>query len=276
MKKPTTRPLPCKLVIGAAALLCLTINVRADETNFKSLFNGGDLSGWQGVTSAASDSWKVEQGLLVCTGVKGTWLRSDAEYGDFNLRFDYKLRPGGNSGIYLRVPLDGAHREGGGAEVQLLDDRDARYQSIKPTQACGSIYLVAPAKQSVGRPAGEWNTMEIDCRGTSYRVTHNGILVLDANENEFPELAKRFKKGYLGLQNHSEEVWFRNLRIGPSQQPGANKANDSALATSDGLPPRSAWSLPRAGFQRSARRCHFRARGPLRRHAAAARCGGPA
>lgn len=187
------------------------------EPGFRPLFNGRDLSGWEGVTSDAAQSWRVADGLLVCTGQPGTWLRSREEFGDFNLRFEYKLKPGGNSGIYLRVPLDGAHREGGGAEVQLLDDAAERYRALEPGQYCGSIYKVAPAMRRVSRPPGEWNTMEIDCRGTSYRVVHNGVVVVDATACEFPELGRRFRYGYLGLQNHSEEVWFRNVRIGPSQ-----------------------------------------------------------
>jgi hypothetical protein len=229
----------CMFVVASAAC--------ADECNFKSLFNGHDLNGWQGVTSDASASWKVEDGDIVCTGQKGTWLRSDEQYGDFNLRFEYRLRPGGNSGIYLRVPADGAHREGGGVEVQLLDDRAKRYKSIDPDQFCGSVYKVAPAIRHVSRPAGEWNTMEINCQGAAYRITHNGVLVVDATEAEFPELGKRFKKGYLGLQNHSEEVWFRNLRIGPPQAAPA----EPSVAQSDGGEQLVRW---RARARRAARR----------------------
>ncbi|MEX0979195.1 MAG: DUF1080 domain-containing protein [Pirellulales bacterium] len=191
----------------------------AIEPCFVPLFNGRDLWGWEGVTAPASASWKVENGMIVCTGQEGTWLRSKKQYGDFNLRFQYKLKPGGNSGIYLRVPLDGAHREGGGAEVQILDDDDEMYRRLEPGQYCGSIYKVAPATSHVSKPAGGWNTMEINCLGTSYRVTHNGVVVVDATAAQFPELARRFQKGYLGLQNHREEVWFKNLRIGPPVVP---------------------------------------------------------
>ena len=193
-------------------LLLAASAVNAEECHFTALFNGHDLNGWEGVTSDAAESWKVEDGAIVCTGHKGTWLRSKEQYGDFNLRFEYRLRPGGNSGIYLRVPADGAHREGGGAEVQLLDDRAKRYRNIEPAQYCGSIYKVVPAKSHVSRPAGEWNTMEINCQGSAYRITHNGVVIVDASEVDYPELGKRFVKGYLGLQNHNEEVWFRNLR----------------------------------------------------------------
>ena len=80
-------------------LLFVVSAAHADECYFKPLFNGRDLSGWEGVTSDARASWKVEDGAIVCTGHQGTWLRSKERYGDFNLRFEYRLRPGGNSGI---------------------------------------------------------------------------------------------------------------------------------------------------------------------------------
>jgi hypothetical protein len=63
--------------------------------------------------------------------------------------------------------------------------------------------------------------MEIDCRGTQYRVIHNGVTVINTDATMHPELAERLTKGFLGLQNHSEEVWFRDVRVGPSVQPEA-------------------------------------------------------
>jgi hypothetical protein len=58
--------------------------------------------------------------------------------------------------------------------------------------------------------------LEINCRGTAYRVSLNGVVVVDATEDKFPDLKLRQLRGYLGLQNHSEHVWFRNVRIGPA------------------------------------------------------------
>jgi hypothetical protein len=60
------------------------------------------------------------------------------------------------------------------------------------------------------------DTMEI-CGGTSHRVVHDGVVVVDDNAREFPERARRTQQGSLGLQDHREEVWYRNLRIGPPQ-----------------------------------------------------------
>src|SRR5204863_509284 len=83
----------------------------------------------------------------------------------------------GNSGVYIRVPEDGKHHgEGAGIEVQVLDDSAERYRQIKPWQYTGSLYAIAPATIHVGKPAGEWNTLEINCRGKAYHVFHNGTL----------------------------------------------------------------------------------------------------
>lgn len=188
---------------------------KASESNYKSLFDGKSLDGWQQV-GGGQESWKVEDGLLICTGKRGSWLRSSNEYGDFNLRLEYKLKPAGNSGVYVRVPENGSHHgQDAGVEIQILDDSHPRYAKLKPYQFSGSVYAVAAARQRVARPAGQWNCLEINCRGRDYRVTHNGLVVVDAKASDFPELNRRLPAGYLGLQNHSEEVYFRNLRIGP-------------------------------------------------------------
>jgi hypothetical protein len=81
------------------------------------------------------------------------------------------------------------------------------------------LYAIVAAEPRVSRPAGAWNTLEIDCRQTAYRVVHNGIEIINATAEQAPELARRRVSGHLGLQNHSEEVDFRHLRIGPSMLP---------------------------------------------------------
>lgn len=189
-------------------------NLKITELDHQPMFNGKDLTGWEGAGMPASACWQVEDGLLMCTGSKGPWLRSKEQYGDFNLRLDYKLKAGGNSGVYVRVPEDGNHHgKDAGVEIQVLDDHADCYKKLEPYQYTGSVYKVAPSKQHVGRPAGEWNSLEIDCQGPRYRITHNGTVIVDADVEEFPGLKERLTKGYLGLQNHSEEVWYRNLRI---------------------------------------------------------------
>lgn len=193
-------------------------DIRLTELGFTSLFNGKDLEGWEGGGGDAASCWQVEQGELVCTGAKGPWLRSIGEHGDFNVRLEYKLKEGGNSGVYIRVPESGNHHgKDAGIEVQVLDDAAPRYANLQPYQYSASLYALVPASPRVARPAGEWNSLEINCRGGQYRVTHNGVVVVDADESSQPALVERLKSGRLGLQNHSERIWYRNLRVGPAQ-----------------------------------------------------------
>lgn len=190
-------------------------NIRITELGYRSLLDD-QLSAWEGVGGDASLCWEVKDGVLIGLEKKGPWLRSREQFDDFNLRLEYKVKPGGNSGVYVRVPESGAHHgAGAGVEVQILDDHHPRYATLKPYQFCGSLYKIAPAVEHVTLPAGRWNQLEIDCRGDRYRVYQNGVLIVDADAERFPELAERLKRGYLGLQNHGGGVWFRRMRIGP-------------------------------------------------------------
>lgn len=194
-------------------------NIRITELNFQSLFDGKSLTGWEGAKAPAESCWNVEDGMIHCTGAKGSWLRWKDEVGDFNFRADYKLLPGGNSGIFCRMAKDSEHQgKGGGVEIQCLDDKSDRYQKehpIKPYQYAGSVYSIIPADPHASKPAPEWNSLEVDANGTNYKVLLNGVVVAQGDATKFPLLDERNLKGYLGLQNHSEQVWFKNLRLGP-------------------------------------------------------------
>jgi len=197
-------------------------NVRIVELGYQPLFNGKDLSGWTGAGAPAEQCWRVEDGNIICTGEKGPWIRSEKEYGDFDLRLEYLVSPGGNSGVYVRVPENGNHHRAdeneppAGFEVQVLDDAAPQYATLKPYQYSASVYDISGADPQVSKPAGEWNTLEILCRGQQVVTVHNGEQVVNATIEQFPLLALRQTRGYLGLQNHSTVVKFRNVRIGPA------------------------------------------------------------
>lgn len=197
-------------------------NITVTEFGSVPLFDGKTLAGWEGASAPAESCWSVKDGNLVCSGEKGgTWLRTDKQYGDFNLRFDYQLDPGGNSGIYVRVPKNGNHHRDdeskpeAGFEVQVLEDSAEKYRKLKPYQFSASVYDIEGADPHVSKPPGEWNTLEINCDGQHVTTIHNGVVVVDITPETHPLLALRKTKGYLGLQNHSSVVKYRNLRIGP-------------------------------------------------------------
>lgn len=200
-------------------------NLRVTELGYRDLLKGEGFGGWEGAGLPADLCWERHDGALVGLKKKGPWLRSREQFDDFDLRLEYQVEPGSNSGIYLRVPADGNHHRDdasqppAGIEVQILDDGAAKYRRLKDYQACGSLYDLAPAMRHVGRPPGRWNTLEINCRGPHIACVHNGVVVVDADPEQFPLLTLRQRAGYLGLQNHGGGVTFRRLRIGPPRQP---------------------------------------------------------
>lgn len=186
---------------------------------FVPLFNGKDLRGWK-VFAAKRDVWGVENGLIVCSGDGGGWLGTEREYADFVLRLQYRLAPRGNSGVYLRAPDKGwISREG--MEIQILDDNHPKYARLDFYQYTGSIYHVVAPTQRAGKPAGQWNDMEIRAAGREVAVILNGKKVVDANLDwcrKDPAVAKEHSglartTGRIGLQSHSERLEFRNVRV---------------------------------------------------------------
>lgn len=180
---------------------------------FVPLFNGQDFSGWV----VPDASWQIKDGVLVCTGRPGGWLRSEKRYENFILRGEFKISKGGNSGVFVRAPMFGrASRIG--MEMQILDD----YGRPPSKTSTGSIYdAVAPAKNA-SKPAGEWNSFEITCNRRRVRIVLNNVEVVNVNlddpaiNSRLPEthkLYKRQRRGYIGLQNHGSYVEFRNLRL---------------------------------------------------------------
>jgi hypothetical protein len=175
------------------------------EEGFVLLFNGKDLTGWHVMGTPA---WKVEDGVLVCTGEGGGWLRSDKQYENFVLRLEFRISKGGNSGIFIRSALEG-NPAFTGMEVQILDDHGRQ-----PTpHTTGAIYDAVAPKKNMSKPAGEWNFVEIICSGPWVVVAMNGEEIVRVNMDEHPKLKDRLRKGYIGLQNHGSRVEFRNIRI---------------------------------------------------------------
>ena len=150
-------------------------------------------------------------------GEGGGWLSTEKTYGDFVLKLEYRLRPGGNSGVFIRSPRTGDPAYTG-MEIQILDDESDRYKALQPFQYCGSVYGVVAAKRGQAKPAGEWNALEIRAEGPKVQVKLNGATIVDANLDDHPDAAEKHpgikrRDGYIGLQSHSEPVEFRNIQI---------------------------------------------------------------
>lgn len=206
---------------GVCGVLALTGGAReavARPTRWVELYNGKDLTGWH-VMNGKAGVWKAEGELVVCQGDGGGWLTSDRQYGDFELEVEWKIPPGGNSGIGLRYPGQGdpAHE---GMEIQVLDDPHPMYKNLHEAQYTGGIYYQAAATAHPEKKAGEWNKYFIRCKGPRVYIKLNDVVVQDVSLDDFTHgwgghkaLAVRPRSGYVGLQSHTDRVEFRNIRI---------------------------------------------------------------
>jgi Domain of Unknown Function (DUF1080) len=206
---------------------------------FTALFNGKDLTGWQGLVEIhkrkkmskeeyaeaikkANEKlthWTVEDGVLVYDGKKGGQnLQSAKDYGNFELYCDWKIPPKGDSGIYLR----------GQPQVQIWDswsltgglaiDKDTGSGSLwnNPRGTNGQKPLL-----NADKPVGEWNTFHITVIGDKVTVNLNGKKVVDqAPLLNYWEKDKETKKplptparGPIELQQHGNTLWFKNIYV---------------------------------------------------------------
>src|SRR5262249_18853292 len=139
-------------IVLMALVLDISNAALANEPGFVPLFNGKDLAGWQKF-DAKKDGWIVDDGNIVCTGGGGVWLGTERDFADFELGLEYRLKPAGNSGVYIRAPNKGWISRVG-MEIQLLDDRHAKYANLDFYQYTGSIYHVLAPTRRATKAAG--------------------------------------------------------------------------------------------------------------------------
>ncbi len=199
------------------------LSAQESADGFVPIFDGKSLDGWEGIHGDSS-SYYVQDGVLICTKTGNVHIFTKKEYGNFILRLQIKLDPGGNNGIGLRTKISQApHLEG--MEIQVLEDSyydDGDPIKLKDYQHHGSIYGVVPAKTGQLKPAGQWNDEEIICDGRHVKITLNGTVIVDANLDEVKPIdgeehpGLRDEKGHIGLHahgNYGAEVFFRNIRV---------------------------------------------------------------
>jgi hypothetical protein len=203
---------------------------------FVALFNGKDLTGWKGLLGNPLDNpaerakatpeklekarkfadkvmgehWSVKDGILVYDG-KGKSLATVKDYADFEMMVDWKILPGGDSGVYVR----------GTPQIQIWDPAN---KSAEGTGS-GGLYnnVKGPSKPSkkADKPIGEWNSFWIKMVGDKVWVKLNGELVVDGVTYENDYFPKRDKlpatplpaSGQIELQNHRNPLYFKNIYI---------------------------------------------------------------
>jgi hypothetical protein len=169
------------------------------------LFDGKTLDGWHLRDPKAKNGWAVENGDLVVVEPKGNSdLVSDATFMDMKLHLEFNVEPKSNSGVYLR----------GRYEVQILDNPDAKM--ALDTHGCGAIYSRLAPKLDATKPAGEWQTLDVEFVGREVEVKLNGkTVVKDVVDGITGGALSPWEgePGPLMLQGDHGKVRFRNIVV---------------------------------------------------------------
>ena len=165
--------------------------------------------------------WVLEKGILSISDTPGGIIWSKRKFGDFSISLEYKTSTKANSGLFFRT--DPRNAVQGGFEIQI-----ASPGLYKGKHIVGSLYDAKEPKVAAGKPDGEWNLMELTCKGSKIKAKVNGKLVIDVDINDWKEPNKnpdgsknKFKTalkdlpriGNFGLQYHGQPVWFRNIKV---------------------------------------------------------------
>ena len=203
-----------------------TLTAKQQASGWKLLFDGRTLDGWRGYrSSSAPKGWSVENGVLVKRG-PGEDLVSTDKYGNFELQLDWKLSPGGNSGVLYRGTEEYDHIYWSAPEYQLLDDARHPDGKLRLT-AAGSDYAVYPSPKGYVHPANHWNHTRIVVNGNHVEHWLNGHRMV-SYELGSPDWQARVKKskfaaypnygkastGLIAIQgDHDGTLAVRNIKI---------------------------------------------------------------
>jgi hypothetical protein len=169
---------------------------------------------------------KDKKGKIRTQSMGFAW--SKKTYGNFELTLSYKLSEGANTGVFYRA--DPKNPVQGGFELQLMDNEGFQKTHGKKDakKLNGSFYDAKAPSSNPAKPVGEWNTLRLMCRGPNVQIGINGTQVIDVDVddwktprknpdgtgNKFNTALKDLPRtGHIGLQNHGQKVWFKNIRI---------------------------------------------------------------
>ena len=233
-----------RLVLGAAGLIAAgavmlylrtegravqashnTLTAEERAQGWRLLFDGETLSGWRGFRKeTAPEGWRAVDGAVTRVGPGGDLITVD-QFADFELALEWKIAPGGNSGIMFRVVEDEQQTYFSGPEMQVLDD-SAHADGGSRLTAAGANYALHPAPEGVVKPPGAWNAVRLVVEGAHVQHWLNGVKVVDyelwtpewealVKDSKFVEWPAygRAKRGHVALQDHGDWVAYRNIKV---------------------------------------------------------------
>jgi hypothetical protein len=221
---------------GAKAAPLNALTKEEQKAGWKLLFDGQTTKGWRGFHSQEfpAGAWVVEGGVLKKVkgeGELGGDIITLGQYENFEFAIEWRLTPGANSGVkYLVVEsLPPTGKSGVSFEYQILDDLkhpDAK-MGVAGNRTAGSLYDLIPAAGNKPlKPVGEWNQTRIVKKGNYVEHWLNGMKVVEYElgspalqaaiaKSKFKDTAEfgKARKGHILIQDHGDEVWYRNIKI---------------------------------------------------------------
>ena len=230
------------MILAAACILPVaaqkhnTLTAKEKKEGWTLLFDGKSMEGWRknNATEMATNWIIEEEAMKVVSGERkgrgqgGDILYGAKKYKNFEMSIDWKIEKGGNSGIfYYIVEAPGKPIYNAAPEIQVLDNWFATDNKLA-NHLAGSLYDMLPALPQNAKPAGEWNTIVIRIKDGKATHTQNGVkvveyelwtpewyeLVANSKFKDWPGFKEGpAKEGYIGLQDHGYDCWFRNIKI---------------------------------------------------------------
>jgi len=197
------------------------------KNNWQLLFDGKSFDGWRNYNAkGVKDGWQIVKGMMKHTK-GGKDLMTEEQYENFELKLEWKVSEKGNSGIFLGVREIKDKISRSGIEMQIIDnERHPDAQNEK--NVSGACYGLYKPPAAAARKAGEWNQVHIIKNGSHYQFFQNEVktadfdlestefinLIAGAKFKDWPHFA-RYRKGHIGLQDHGDIVFFRNIKLKP-------------------------------------------------------------
>ena len=194
------------------------------------LFDGKSMAGWHGYNEEVTGpAWRAIDGSMYLDKSLGKAgdIVTDEQYEDFELMLEWKIQDCGNSGIFWNVvedpSIDRVYKTG--AEMQVLDNKCHPDAKIR-THRSGDLYDMIESSVETVKPAGQWNSVKIRSKNAAMELWQNGVKVVSFTMHtpewdamvagsKFKSMTHfgKAKKGHIALQDHGDEVWFRNIKI---------------------------------------------------------------
>jgi hypothetical protein len=203
-------------------------NTLTDEeraAGWRLLFDGQSMAAWRGYKQQTMPAgWQAVDGTMARVAEAGDIITRE-QFQDFELALDWKVPPGGNSGVMFRVTEDAELTYHTGPEMQILDN-SGHPDGANPSTSTGSNYALHAPTANVAKPAGEWNSVRLIVKGNHVEHWLNGtkIVEYELGTPEWKKLvaASKFSawpgygvapRGHIALQDHGDAIAFRNIKV---------------------------------------------------------------